>query len=99
MSDEARETIHVEALPQRCYEVAIDFDRYPEWATDVKEVEVLDRDEHGRGTLVRYRISALGKTISYNLDYDYVDAVAYFARAIRDDPAWLDRLYYWNTSG
>ena len=35
----------------------------------------------------------------YNLDYDYVDAVEFFARAIRADPAWLDRFYYWNTSG
>ncbi len=35
----------------------------------------------------------------YNLDYDYVDAVEFFARAMRADPAWLDRLYYWNTSG
>jgi hypothetical protein len=35
----------------------------------------------------------------YNLDYDYVDAVEFFARAIRADPAWLDRLYYWGTSG
>jgi transglycosylase-like protein with SLT domain len=35
----------------------------------------------------------------YNFDYDYVDAVEFFARAIRADPAWLDRLYYWNTSG
>jgi soluble lytic murein transglycosylase-like protein len=35
----------------------------------------------------------------YNLDYDYVDAIEFFARAIRADPAWLDRLYYWNTSG
>jgi len=35
----------------------------------------------------------------YNLDYDYVDAIEFFARAIRDDPAWLDRLYYWGTSG
>ena len=35
----------------------------------------------------------------YNLDYDYVDAVEFFARAIRADPTWLDRLYYWNTSG
>jgi len=35
----------------------------------------------------------------YNLDYDYVDSVEFFARAIRADPAWLDRLYYWNTSG
>jgi len=35
----------------------------------------------------------------YNLDYDYVDAVEFFARAIRADPSWLDRFYYWNTSG
>ena len=35
----------------------------------------------------------------YNLDYDYVDAVEFFARAIRADPAWLDRLYYWGTNG
>ena len=35
----------------------------------------------------------------YNLDYDYVDAVEFFARAMRADPSWLDRLYYWGTTG
>ncbi|HEV2218758.1 MAG TPA: lytic transglycosylase domain-containing protein [Candidatus Dormibacteraeota bacterium] len=35
----------------------------------------------------------------YNLDTDYVDAVESFALAIRQDPTWLDRLYYWGTSG
>ena len=35
----------------------------------------------------------------YNLDYDYVDAVESFARAYRANPAWLDRMYYWNTTG
>ena len=40
-----------------------------------------------------------GAIFHYNLDYDYVDAVEFFARAMRADPAWLDRLYYWNTSG
>jgi len=35
----------------------------------------------------------------YNLDYNYVDAVESFARAYRADPAWLDRMYYWNTFG
>jgi len=91
MSDEARESIHVEGTPQRCYEVAIDFDRYPEWATDVKEVEVLDRDEHGRGTLVRYRISALGKTIGYTLEYDYAAAPGGFTWTL-DKADYLTRL-------
>jgi membrane-bound lytic murein transglycosylase B len=35
----------------------------------------------------------------YNLDYNYVDSVESFARAYRSDPAWLDRMYYWNTTG
>jgi soluble lytic murein transglycosylase-like protein len=35
----------------------------------------------------------------YNLDYNYVDAVELFARAYRADPSWLERMYYWDTSG
>ena len=35
----------------------------------------------------------------YNLSYDYVDSVEYFARAYRADPMWLERMYYWNTIG
>jgi transglycosylase-like protein with SLT domain len=35
----------------------------------------------------------------YNLSYDYVDSVESFARAYRADPGWLDRMYYWNTTG
>jgi transglycosylase-like protein with SLT domain len=35
----------------------------------------------------------------YNNSYDYVDAVEAFARAYRADPGWLDRMYYWDTSG
>jgi uncharacterized membrane protein len=79
MADEARESIHVEAPPEQCYAVAIDFDRYPDWATDVKAIEVLDRDAEGRGTRVRYEISALGKTIGYVLAYDYADAPGGFS--------------------
>jgi membrane-bound lytic murein transglycosylase B len=36
---------------------------------------------------------------AYNNDLDYVDAVAGFAAAVRADPLWLTRLYYWNTYG
>jgi membrane-bound lytic murein transglycosylase B len=36
---------------------------------------------------------------AYNHDNDYVAAVNYYADVIRHDPAWLDRLYYWNTFG
>ncbi|HEX6349836.1 MAG TPA: lytic murein transglycosylase [Candidatus Dormibacteraeota bacterium] len=35
----------------------------------------------------------------YNNDSDYVASVEDFAAALREDPGWLDRLYYWSTAG
>jgi hypothetical protein len=101
MADEARESIHIEAAPERCYAVAIDFDRYPEWATDVKQVEVLARDDEGRGTRVRYQISALGKTIGYDLAYDYTDAPGGFAWTLEkaDFLSRLDGSYRFDADG
>lgn len=36
---------------------------------------------------------------AYNHDSNYVAAVDLYAERMRNDPAWLDRLYYWNTLG
>jgi membrane-bound lytic murein transglycosylase B len=36
---------------------------------------------------------------AYNHDEDYVAAVQHFASALRSDPLWLPRLYYWSTYG
>ena len=101
MADEARESIHIEATPERCYAVAVDFDRYPAWATDVKAVEVLDRDCEGRGTQVRYEVSALGKTIGYVLAYDYADAPGGFAWSLEkaDYLSRLDGAYRFDADG
>lgn len=74
MTDEATESIHIDAPPARCYEIAIDFERYPEWAADIKSVEVLERDEQGRGSRVRFRAAAMGQSVGYTLVYDYADA-------------------------
>jgi ribosome-associated toxin RatA of RatAB toxin-antitoxin module len=72
--DQATETEHVAASSERCYELAVDFERYPEWARDVKEANVLERDTHGRATKVEYRASALGRSTHYTLAYDYSQA-------------------------
>ncbi len=80
MADEARESIHIDgASPEQIYAVAIDYERYPKWATDVKDVVVIDRDDQGRGTRVKYEIAALGYTIGYILAYDYTDAPGAFS--------------------
>ncbi len=79
MADEAVEHMQIEAPPHRCFQVAVDFENYPRWATDVKEAEILDRDAQGRATRVRFAVSAMGQTIGYVLDYDYAGAPREFS--------------------
>ena len=74
MTDTASERIRVEAPAERCYDVAIDFESYPEWVRDVKEAKILETDEEGRGKRVEFRAAGLGKSIRYVIEYDYSDA-------------------------
>ena len=74
MTDTASERIKVDAPADRCYDVAIDFESYPEWLRDVKEAKILETDEEGRGKRVEFRAAALGKSIRYVLEYDFSDA-------------------------
>lgn len=74
MIEQATEQVMVKATPARCYEVAKDFEHYPEWSRDVKRVEILEEDAEGRGTAVRFLAEAMGRTTSYVLRYDYSDA-------------------------
>lgn len=74
MTDRAALTTMINAPMQKCYDIALDFERYPEWAKDVKEAVVRERDAQGRATRVEFRASALGRSTHYTLQYDYSDA-------------------------
>ena len=67
MAEEATERITVAAPPELCFEVADDIERYPEWAADIKEVTVHERDEQGRPSLVSFRAAAFGRSTSLTL--------------------------------
>lgn len=79
MAEQAHEQIRVEAPPEACYRVAIDFERYPDWAKDVKQATVAARDDDGRGDKVEYRVAGLGKSIHYTLQYDFDAAPGAFS--------------------
>jgi uncharacterized membrane protein len=78
MTETAHERIRVEAPADRCWDVAVDFESYPEWA-DVKEVKIVEQDPEGRGKRVEYRVAALGKSVRYVLEYDYSEAPTAFS--------------------
>lgn len=74
MAEVATERMFVTAPPERCFAVSSDIDAYPQWAADIKEVTVHDRDDQGRPRLVTFRAAAFGRSTSYTLAYDYSEA-------------------------
>jgi ribosome-associated toxin RatA of RatAB toxin-antitoxin module len=74
VADQATEHMWVSATPEHCFSVASDVERYPEWAADIKEVIVEQRDDQGRPLLTTWRAAAFGRSTAYSLEYDYSDA-------------------------
>lgn len=79
MAEQVSDRIHIDAPPERCHEVAIDYEQYPEWAKDVKQVTIVERDGEGRGAKVEYRAAAFGRSTRYVLEYDYSQAPSAFS--------------------
>ena len=61
----------LDAPPQACFDALTDFERLPEWQGAVRDVRVLERDEHGRGLIVEYEVDARFKTVRYRLRQVY----------------------------
>ncbi|MBI2708339.1 MAG: SRPBCC family protein [Actinobacteria bacterium] len=71
MADSVSERTTIEAPAADVLAVLLDFERYPEWARDLKEAEVLVRDAEGRPLEVRFRAAGMGHSTSYTLRYDH----------------------------
>lgn len=65
------DTIETAAPREVVFEVAADLDRYPDWATGVRLIEVLDRDEEGRPSRARFVVEGMIREIEYILRYSY----------------------------
>lgn len=73
MAETATEIITIDATPDEVWDVAVDLERYPEWARDIKEVKIHQTDDEGRPSEVEFRTSALGRSTHYTLQYRYGD--------------------------
>ena len=71
MAEHANERIRIDAPAERCLAVVLDFENYPSWARDLKQVTIQERDPEGRGSLVEFRAAAMGQSFKYVLKYDY----------------------------
>lgn len=84
MADQATRTTTIDASPERCWATVVGFERYPDWARDVREATVTERDDDGRPIEVRFRAAALGRSARYTLAYDYSEAPRRLAWSLVD---------------
>jgi ribosome-associated toxin RatA of RatAB toxin-antitoxin module len=63
--------LEIDASPEVLYDVAADVAAYPEWASGVKEVEVLGLDADGRVDRARFVLEGFVKEIEYVLKYTH----------------------------
>jgi uncharacterized membrane protein len=66
---EGSRTVEIDAPLARVREIAIDVENAPDWQGSLKAVEVLERDEDGRATLVETTNDAKVKSVKVRLRF------------------------------
>ncbi len=71
MPEHAEGSIDIFANPREILEVIADFEAYPDWVGNMEDVEVLERDRRGRGSVVAFRMRTPVLSAEYTLAYRY----------------------------
>jgi hypothetical protein len=71
MADRTESSIVIAAAPGAILDVIADFDRYPEWAGEVKRLAVISEDGDGWADQVEFTLSAGAIKDTYVLEYDW----------------------------
>ena len=71
MADRTESSIVIDAAPGAILDVIADFDRYPEWAGEVKKVALISEDGDGWADQVEFTLSAGAIKDTYVLEYDW----------------------------
>jgi uncharacterized membrane protein len=71
MTEGTFQTLEIDAPAEDLYDAAADIASYPDWATGVKEVEVLESDVNGLVDRARFIIEGFVKEIEYTLQYTH----------------------------
>ena len=71
MADRTESSVVVDAAPADVLDVIADFAAYPEWTGAVREAEVLEEDEDGWASTVRFVLDARPIRDTYTLAYTW----------------------------
>ncbi|OAB86895.1 cyclase [Janibacter melonis] len=71
MADSTRSTIVIQAPAGEVLDVIADLEAYPQWAKEIREVEILSQDGDGWPDRARFRLDASPIKDTYTLDYSW----------------------------
>ncbi len=71
MAEKASDETVVQAPAATIMDIIIDYERYPEWAANIEQVEIRATDDQGRGTRVWYQVDVKVMELEYVLGYEY----------------------------
>ncbi|MGH8941543.1 MAG: SRPBCC family protein [Acidimicrobiia bacterium] len=99
MTEGTFQTLEIDAPAEALYDVAADIASYPEWATGVKEVEVLERTSDGLVERARFVVAGMVKEIEYVLRYthDRPNVLSWVAEEDSKDVRMLEGSYTFTT--
>jgi ribosome-associated toxin RatA of RatAB toxin-antitoxin module len=66
-----RRGVDIAAAPSAVMAVLLDVEEYPAWQREISQVEVHERDDHGRPLVATTHIKAVGRAGSYTVRYSY----------------------------
>jgi ribosome-associated toxin RatA of RatAB toxin-antitoxin module len=84
MADNVSDSIDVAATVEEVFAVATDFESYPEWNPNIKQVEIKERDAEGLATKVWMEVDAKLRVVTYTLEYEYSEAPDSFSWKLLD---------------
>jgi ribosome-associated toxin RatA of RatAB toxin-antitoxin module len=71
MAHHGTSSIDVDASAAELMAIVCDLEAYPEWVSDVKGVEIHERDADGRPLSSTMTVDVTIKVVTYTLDYEY----------------------------
>ncbi len=84
MTNFSKSVITIEAPIEQVQKTLFELDKYPEWSTQIKSSEALDRDDQGRVTKVKMSIDAGMMKDRLTLDYDWSQAPSKLSFSMED---------------
>jgi ribosome-associated toxin RatA of RatAB toxin-antitoxin module len=95
MTEGTFQTLEIDAPAEALYDVVADIASYPEWATGVREVEVLELNPEGLVERARFVLEGFVKEIEYVLRYthDRPNRLSWVAEEDSEDVRMLEGSY------